>query len=318
MTDFSFAPSVPDAVPAGTVVRAGGTDLQQRLRMTGATPPLLDLTRIPGFTDVSRTDGVVTIGAGATVARVARELADSHPALAVTAGGLATPQVRAVATIGGNIVQHTRCPYYRHRDLTCLKSGGTTCPARNGEHLYGVAFDTSECVHPHPSSVAMALLAHDATVELSDGSTRTVAEVLGDGSDATRDHDLPDATIITRIVVPAPWEGELGSYHRIISRFEAEWPLVEVAVRARFDDDGTVGDVALALGGVAPRPFAVVSVTGLLAGRSLTDDAIDEASEACTEGANPLPATGYKVPMIHGAVRHVLEDLRSRGPGGWH
>ena len=117
MSAFSFATSMPDPVPAGTVVRAGGTDLQQRLRTTGATPPLLDLTRIPGFADVTRADGVVTIGAGATVARVARDLVDSHPALAITAGGLATPQVRAVATIGGNLVQHTRCPYYRHRDL---------------------------------------------------------------------------------------------------------------------------------------------------------------------------------------------------------
>ncbi len=312
MTEISFATSATDPAPAGAVVRAGGTDLQQRLRMTGATPALHDLTRIPGFADVSLAEGVATIGAGATVARVARDLADSHPALAITAGGLATPQVRAVATIGGNLAQHTRCPYYRHRDLTCLKSGGTTCPARDGEHLYGVAFDTSDCVHPHPSSIAMALLAHEATVELSDGSTRSVAEVLGDGSDPTRDHDVPDGTIITRIVVPARWDGELGAYHRIISRFEAEWPLVEVAVRARVEPSGIVGDIALALGGVAPRPFLVAGATESVVGRSLTDDTIDAAGAACVSGANPLPATGYKLPMIRGAVRHVLEDVRSQ------
>ncbi len=154
----------PDG-PGEFVYRAGGTDLQERLRTTGATPHVLDLTGVPGFAGIARTEAGTTIGAGTTVATVARDLAADYPALALTAAGLATPQVRATATLGGNLLQRTRCWYFRHPHTTCFKSGGDGCPARDGRHLYGVAFDTAPCVHPHPSSLAMALLTYAATVD---------------------------------------------------------------------------------------------------------------------------------------------------------
>jgi xanthine dehydrogenase YagS FAD-binding subunit len=151
--------TIAEAAAADGVYRAGGTDLQERLRHAVAPPAIVDLTGVDALAGIDRHDGGgVTVGALATIADVATALADSHPGVALTAAGLATPQVRAVATVGGNFTQRTRCWYFRHPYLSCLKSGGSACPARDGDHTLGVVFDLGPCVHPHPSSLGMALL----------------------------------------------------------------------------------------------------------------------------------------------------------------
>ncbi len=296
-------------VPAGAVVRSGGTDLQERLRSHNATPTIVDLTGINGFTGITvDTDGV-RIGGGTKMATVATELAATHPALAIATGSLATPQVRAQGTIAGNLTQHTRCWYYRHPETSCFKSGGDNCPARDGRHLYGVVFDNSPCVHPHPSTIAMALLCYDASVTLADGSALTISQLLGDGTDPTRDHQLSDGQIIAAVNLPAGWFDEKGAYFRTISRFEAEWPLVEAVVRARFHGD-TVADIALAIGGVATVPLRMTAAEAALQGATLDDDAIARAAEICAEGVNPLPETLYKVDLVNATVIETLERLR--------
>lgn len=298
-------------IPEGSVARAGGTDLQERLRSELNPPSIVDLTGIENFAGI-RTDGTGTrIGAGTRINVVARDLADTYPALAVTSDGLATPQIRAHGTIGGNLAQHTRCWYYRHPELDCFKSGGDSCPARNGRHLYGVVFDTSECVHPHPSSIAMALLAYDATITLGSGPTLSVSDMLGDGIDPTRDNALPNGEVIAAINLPTAAAGERGAYFRSISRFEAEWPLVEAVVRATFDGD-TVVDCGLGLGGVATVPRRMSEAESLITGTTLDDDTIAAAARACAEGANPLPETGYKVDLIIATVTETLERLRAQ------
>ncbi|GAA2740335.1 xanthine dehydrogenase family protein subunit M [Terrabacter aerolatus] len=293
------------------VYRAGGTDLQERLRTTGATPHVLDLTGVPGFAALERTDTGTILGAGVTVATVARELADAYPALALTAAGLATPQVRATATVGGNLLQRTRCWYFRHPHTSCLKSGGDSCPARDGRHLYGVAFDTAPCVHPHPSSLAMALLTYAATLDTTRSGGLAVGDVLGDGSDPSRDHLLADDEVLTRITLPPPVAGERAAYFRAISRFEAEWPLVEAVVRVVRDEAGTVTSCGLAIGGVAPVPLRLRAVEALITGSTLDDDTVSAAAAAATDGADPLPETGYKVALVEATVREVLERVRS-------
>ncbi|MEO7448862.1 MAG: FAD binding domain-containing protein, partial [Humibacillus sp.] len=290
-----------DERPEGTsdlVYRAGGTDLQERLRTTGATPHILDLTGVPGFAAVEQSEAGTTLGAGTTVAVIARDLAADYPALALTAAGLGTPQVRATATLGGNLLQRTRCWYFRHPHTTCLKSGGDGCPARDGRHLYGVAFDTAPCVHPHPSSLAMALLTYAATVDTTQRDGLAVGDLLGDGSDPGRDHLLADDEVLTRVRLPAPEAGERAAYFRAISRFEAEWPLVEAVVRVARDDAGTLTSCGLAIGGVAPVPLRLSAVEGLLIGSRLDDDTISAAAAAATQGASPLPETGYKVQLV--------------------
>ncbi len=311
-TDVDELRTIDDLATGGAVLRAGGTDLQERLRSHNAAPTLVDLGGIGELREISRADDGWRIGAGVTIAAVARDTADSYPALSITAGGLATPQVRAHGTIGGNLTQHTRCWYYRHPQISCFKSGGDSCPAREGRHLYGVVFDRSDCVHPHPSSIAMALLTYRAAVTLADATTLSIDDLLGDGTDATRDHQLPDGAVITSIDLPAPWPDERAAYFRSISRFEAEWPLVECVVRARFDGD-RIAECALGLGGVATVPLRMGAAESILTGATLSDEVIGRAASACIDGASPLPETGYKVDLVTATVQETLERLRAGG-----
>ena len=223
--------------------------------------------------------------------------------------------MRATGTIAGNLTQHTRCWYYRHPETDLLQVGRRQrVPARTGRHLYGVVFDRSECVHPHPSTIAMALRCYETSIEMADGSRRTLDEVLGDGTDTTRDHQLADGEVIAGVHVDAGWADERGAYFRSISRFEAEWPLVEAVARARFDGE-TVAECALAIGGVATIPLRMAAAEPILVGSVLDDATIRSAAEACAEGANPLPETGYKVDLVVATVIETLERLRATREG---
>src|SRR5205085_12136138 len=135
-------------------------------------------------------------------------LAAAYPGVAASAQGIATPQVRHLATLGGNLAQRSRCWYFRNPHFDCLKKGGSTCPARSGNHLYGVAFDLGPCVAPHPSTIAAALLAYDATVATDKRGALSIAELLGDGKSAASDHALQAGEAIRSIQMPAPLVGE--------------------------------------------------------------------------------------------------------------
>lgn len=301
------ATSIDDAVVATGTYRAGGTDLQERLRHEPSPPAIVDITALDELAGVDvDDDGGVTVGAMVTVADLAERLAVSHPAVALTAGGLATPQIRAVATIGGNLTQRTRCWYYRHPALSCHKSGGSGCPARDGDHSLGVVFDLGPCVHPHPSSLGMALLASDARVSVAGRGRLPVAELWGDGSDPRRDHQLGDGELLTHVHLPVPWADERAAYFRAISRFEAEWPLVEAVARVVVDDD-RITHAAVAVGGVAPVPLRLPAVEAALIGRAPTPDVLTAAAQVAVQGATPLPRTGYKIDLLAGTVLEVME-----------
>jgi xanthine dehydrogenase iron-sulfur cluster and FAD-binding subunit A len=149
----------------------------------------------------------------------------------------------------------------------------------------------------------------DASVSLASGVTMSVADLIGDGVDPTRDHQLPDGDVIAAIELPPAWDDERAVYFRSIGRFEAEWSLVEAVVRARFDGD-RIAECRIGLGGVATVPLRMSGPEALLTGAVLDDDTIAAVSSACTEGASPLPETGYKVDLIVATVTETLERLR--------
>ena len=120
-----------------------------------------------------------------------------------------------------------------------------------------------------------------------------------------------DDEVLTRVVLPPPVAGERAAYFRAISRFEAEWPLAEAVCRVVRDDAGRVTQCGLAIGGVAPTPLRLGAVEDLVVGSTLGDDVVDAAAAAATQGASPLPETGYKVELVEGVVREVLERVAS-------
>jgi xanthine dehydrogenase YagS FAD-binding subunit len=295
---------------AAAEFRAAGTDLSERRRSGVSRGPLIDIAP-SGERGISwDANGAAGIGALTTIAAIAADprLAAAYPGLTASAQGLATPQVRHLATLGGNLAQRSRCWYFRNPHIDCLKKGGSACPARSGNHLYGVAFDLGDCVAPHPSTMATALLAYDATIKTDRRSGLSVADLLGDGSNGRADHALDPGEMITRVTLPAPLAGERAAYKRAISRTYAEWPLVELCARAVIAD-GKFRFVRLAVGGIAPVPLRLTSAEAALQGKPATAAAIAEAARLATSGAKPLPMTAYKLDLLEGLVRDLMEQL---------
>lgn len=306
MTSASMTASAPHAE-----FRAAGTDLSERRRSGVSRGPLIDLAVAPGTIGVTwGADGAATIGALTSIAAVAADprIAAAYPGIAASALGLATPQIRHLATLGGNLAQRSRCWYFRDPHIACLKKGGSDCPARTGNHLYGVAFDLGPCVAPHPSTMAAALLAYDARIVTSQRPGNSIGELLGDGSNAASDHTLAPDEMIRSVELPTPLPAERALYKRAISRSHAEWPLAEVCVRAVVTN-GTFQFVRIAAGGIAPVPLRLAACETALQGKPASAAVIAEAARQATSGAKPLPMTGYKLDLLEGIVHDLLERL---------
>jgi xanthine dehydrogenase YagS FAD-binding subunit len=291
--------------------RAAGTDLSERRRSGVSKGPLIELSASPdGIGMRWGADGAVCIGAFTTIAEIAADarIVQAYPGLAAAALGLATPQVRHLATLGGNLAQRSRCWYFRNPQFACLKKGGTECPARAGNHLYSVAFDLGPCVAPHPSTMAAALLAYEASVSTDRRSGLTIGELLGDGSNGAADHMLAPGEMIRSVELPPPVPGECALYKRAISRSHAEWPLVEVCARAVVSN-GAFQFIRIAAGGIAPVPLRLIASETALLGAPANSEIIANAAQQATAGASPLPMTGYKLDLLRGVVHDLLERL---------
>lgn len=263
-------------------LRAGGTDLMERIRRGVASPDIDDLRDVPGLEEV--VGG--RIGARLTLAKLAAhpDIVAGWPALALSTGALATPQIRAVGTLGGNLAQKVRCSWYRDPGFVCYQRGGTSCPALAGDRsLLGVEDDA--CISVHPSTVACALLLYASGVEV-DGAVRTFPEWLGS----------PRGTI-SHVILPPAEAGEKGAYRRAIHRSRAEWPLVEIAGRR------VGGRVWLAAGGIAHHPRRLTEVEEAFAAGEA------EPWKKAGIQLRPHPQTAYKIPLMQQLTRVILEDL---------
>ena len=305
-----MTPSAMTATPAGEF-RAAGTDISERRRSGVSTGPLIDISASPDTIGMRwGAEGSLRIGAFTTIAAIAADarLAAAYPGIAASAQGLATPQIRHFATLGGNLAQRSRCWYFRNPHIACLKKGGGDCPARPGNHLYHVAFDLGPCVAPHPSTMAAVLLAYEAKVTTDRRNSLSIGDLLGDGSDGTADNALQPGEMIKSVELAPPVQGERALYKRAISRTHAEWPLVEVCARAVIKD-GAFQFIRLAAGGIAPVPLRLMAAEAALQGKQANLAAIAVAAERATSGAKPLPMTGYKLDLLKGVVQDLVDRL---------
>ncbi|MFD9369157.1 FAD binding domain-containing protein [Streptomyces sp. NPDC060020] len=314
LTDLSAA-----VLARGGELRAGGTDTTARQRSGISPGPFTDLggaDQLRGCTPLP--GGGLRIGALTTLAALAADpqVRDGWPALAVSAGTAATPQVRAAGTLGGNLLQRNRCWYYRNPHVSCLQKGGNECPARQGDHHFGVVSGDGLCIAPHPSTLAMALLTYGAEVEIHGEPPRGIADLYGDGDRLFQaDHLLPPERILTAVQLPAPWPGERAACHRAISRAHAEWPLVEATARLALDG-ATITHAAVAAGGVARVPLRLTEVEAALIGREANAEVLAAAAATVLARCRPLPQTGYKAELFRGTVLEALEQAAGSAAAG--
>ncbi len=301
--------SLAEAATLRGELRAGGTDVMDRRRRGVSTGPVVDLRDVPGLAAIEPHDGGLRLGALTSVAAIAAHagVARGWPALALAAGALATPQIAAAGTLGGNLLQRVRCAYYRSEDERCFQSGGDACPAREGVHDRMACFDLSPCLAPHPSTLALALIACDARVEVFGRSALGAEDLYGDGRDPSRSHVLRAGEILTQVVLPPPASGTRAGYVRASSRLAAEWPLADACVTLAIES-GVVARARVAAGGVAPIPLRLRRVEDILVGRPPDAATAALAASVAADGANPLPALRYKLPLLEGVTRAALEQ----------
>lgn len=299
----------------GSVFKAGGIDLLDHLKEHLVEPSrVVDLRGIPGLDAIAvDADGSLHVGARATLAQVASHptIGKTHPALARACGEAASPQIRNVATIGGNVLQRPRCWYYRLESYRCVKKGGDVCFAVRGENRYNVIFGGGPAYPPHPSNAAIPLVAYGAAfvLEGKKGSRVVPAEeffVLPD-KDPTRENVLGPDEILISIRVP-PATGWRSAYAEFRERAGFDWPLVSTAIAAR-TVGGLVADSRVVLGHVATIPWRSKAAEAALRGKPLAEAAAAAAGRAAVEGAEPMTQNGYKVDLTAACVRRTVLSL---------
>lgn len=313
-TAYHRATSHADALASLTGSAAalgGGTDLMVLMKEGLSQPDaLVDLRYIPGGRAIEEeSDGGFAIGASTRISEIAAHprIRQVLPAFALACESVATPAIRHMATIGGNLCQRPRCWYFR-RNIPCLKNGGTDCPAVAGENQYHAILSGGPCFIVHPSDPAVALTALDATLELSSANgTRTVAiENFYALPKERLDHEtiLAPGEVVTRIRIPAVSRGP-QRYQKLMQRGAWDFALVSVAAVRRTD-----GDVRIVLGGVAPVPWRVgSSIEEDVAAASLDEDTIAILVERALYDARPLSGNGYKVRLAAALLRRTMEEL---------
>jgi xanthine dehydrogenase YagS FAD-binding subunit len=299
----------------GSVLKAGGIDLLDHLKEHLVEPPrVVDIKGVPGLDQIrADADGTLHIGPLVTLARVASDAAvrKTHAALAEACGEAASPQVRNVATIGGNVLQRPRCWYYRLESYRCLKKGGDVCYAIGGENRYHVIFGGGPSYAPHPSNAAVALLALDASFVL-DGAQGARSVKAGDffvppSKDPERENQLAQGEILTEIQVP-PASGARSTFESVRERAAFDWPLVANAVALRVEA-GTIKEARIVLGAVAPIPWRVTRAEQALVGKAIDDGSAQAAARAAIVGATPLSDNGYKVSLVQTLLRRTILSL---------
>ena len=301
----------------GTTALAGGTDLITLVRHGLARPDaLVDLTGIEGLRGIAREKGKgVRIGALTAMADVehSAELAKLLPILGESLRDAATPQIRNMGTVGGNLLQRNRCWYFRDEGVPCWLKGGTRCFAVDGENRYHAVVGAHECWMVSPSDLAPALIACDAEIEIASslGKRRMkLAELfVAPHGRERREHALRAGELITAVRVPEKALGRRGTYQKAMERKAWSFAIVSVAASARIDAKGRASDVRLVLGGVAPVPWRVPAAEKLLDGTGLDDNACLAAADALLADAQPLRDNGYKVTLARELVRRALRSL---------
>ena len=302
----------------GTVALAGGTDLVTLVRHGLARPSsLVDLTGIQGLRGWAREKGQgVRIGALTPLSELetSPQLAKLLPIVTQSLRDAATPQLRNMGTVGGNLLQRNRCWYFRDEGVPCWLKGGDRCFAVDGENRYHAIVGAHECWMVSPSDLAPALIACDAEIEIASslGKRRMkLAELfVAPKGRERREHAIRAGELITAVRVPERSLERRGVYVKAMERKAWSFALVSVAAAARVRD-GKASDVRVVLGGVAPIPWRATAAEKLLDGTTLDDNTCLAAADVLLADATPLRDNGYKVTLARELVRRALRSLVS-------
>lgn len=314
--EWADATSLDQAVSLtvkGSAFKAGGLDLVDLMKERLFEPTrLINLRTIPGLDQIKHEDAKgLNVGPLVTLSTLSENeiVRSKYQALAQAAGHAATPQVRNMASLGGNILQRPRCWYFRNESFYCRKKGGEKCFAQDGENQYHAIFHNGLCAIVHPSATATALIALGGSVVITDGKnerTVTLEEFLTPPNvDLHRENSLKEGELVTGVIVPAQPATAKSYYMKQGEKESFDWPIAEVAVV--IDRDGEkCKSASVILGAAAPTPLRATKAEEMLKGQTIDEKLAREAAAAAMVDAAPLTNNAYKIPIFKAVIVRAI------------
>jgi xanthine dehydrogenase YagS FAD-binding subunit len=312
-TDEANALALAATLGADGWLLGGGQDTYGWLKDRNKTPAaMIELTQIDAWKGIKETADGIEIGAVTTLTEIANNpLVQSRFGLLATAAGrVASPQIRNVGTLGGNLAQDARCWYYR-RGLDCYRAGGNICYADSPEGLNRehALFGASRCVAVSPSDTAPALVALDATMVVrSSGGQRLIPAqdfFVGPSRDIVNMTVLNDGEILTAVRIPNTWANAEFYFEKVADRNVWDFALVSIAAAIKVSG-GVIQDARLACGAVECVPRRLEAVENALRGKQRSDQLADQVAVIATQGARPLNYNHFKVPLMQNLVKRAV------------
>ena len=293
---------------------AGGMDLLSEMKEYIAQPKtLVNIKALAGLGKIEPGKKLWSFGANVTIAEIEdhQEIRKVFPALQQAAAEIGSRQIRNLGTLGGNLAQHSRCWYYRHRDITCLKRGGDLCYARHGDNRHHSLFTGNTCISPVVSNMAVALAALDGAVHVQKADKvqqMSMAELYAEAWHNPEAHNsLAAGDLILKVEVPV--QNRRSAYIQMSAKSEFDWALVSCAAAANLDGN-KLSNVRVVLGAVANVPYQVEAANQFLEGKALDENAASQAAEILLAKPHIFSDNGYKLQIAHALIRRTLMQLK--------
>ena len=298
----------------GAMVKAGGIDLLDLMKEDIVSPPrLVNIRNVDSLRGITISTDGLHLGPLSTLSEIAShpEIQRSYSALADAAGHAATPQVRNMATLGGNIMQRPRCWYFRSSDFDCKKKGGGSdeCHAHNGENQYHAIMNNGSCAMVHPSSTAVPLLGLGAQVELTSKRGKRMVAMsefyVPPEKSVVNETVVQPGELITSILVPAPEPGTRSAYQKYGEKESFDWPIADAGV-VLIMDGAHCRKASVVLGVAAPTPIRSKEAEAVLIGKTIDEATARAAGKAAMLHATPLSQNGYKTQLFETAIYRTV------------
>ncbi len=319
VSDLKSAAQALGSSPSEGRILAGGVDLLSELKERIIEPErVVNIKSIPGLNILKADSKGLTLGALVTLTQIEQHatIRRDYTALAEAAESVASPQIRNVGTLGGNLCQRPRCWYYRDETILCIKKGGSRCyaAAEEADNKFNAILGGGPSYIVHPSDCATALVALGAMVRYRDrsGQTKSVSAeefFLLPIDNPVKENSLLHGEIVTEVLIPTQAKGTKSAYIKFKEKDSMDWAVSAVAVSAVTDAAGMIRDVRVVLGGVAPKPWRSKEAEAVLKGKKFTPQLAQEAAEAALSKAKPLSKNEYKVPLTKTLIRRAVAQV---------
>ena len=303
-----------------SVFKSGGVDVFDLVKEGLLKPEkIINIRNIPGLDKIGYDPKKgLSIGSNVTLAEMASnpDIKTNYLALHQAVNHAATPQLRNMSTLGGNIAQRNRCWYFRSADHECFRKGGDRCFARHsdtGENENHAIIDNGSCVSVHASSIATALMAFNASVVIVNEEGEKKEVHMDDffvtaGKDIAMENILQAKEIITEIILPAPSKNTKSAYIKQVARESYDWSLGDVAVVLEVSGD-TCRTASIVLGAAAPVPYRSLEAQQAIEKKTINSENALAAAEAAMSKARPLTKNGYKVPLFITTIKQAILEI---------